>query len=132
MSEAKVGAGDVEIRLNGETYRLVPSVGAIKSISRASGGIRGATEAVLRMDIDRIVSVVDAGLGQRVVKELCGNGQDKTDKLTQLVYESGLTDNSGAIVAKCVTYLTNLVNGGRPLDDQPLDDQLLEVLEGKE
>lgn len=110
MSEARVGAGNIAVQLNGEEYNLVPTLEAAQSISRGSGGLRVAINSVMNMDIDTIVRVVQLGLGPAVVKELGG-----ASKLPQLVWESGFTDTSGELAVKCIEYLTVLSNAGRPV-----------------
>lgn len=108
-TEARVGAGSVPITLGGQELALKPSIAAIKALSRGNGGIRPVISAVMSLDVDVIFNVVRAGLGPAVVKDLGG-----AEKIEELIYAEGLTDNTGAIVEKCTEYLMNLTRGGRP------------------
>jgi len=115
--EAKVGMGNVAINLNGSEHYLVPSLNAMQTLSRFGGGngLRGVVDSVAKMDLDSVVRVVQLGLGPNAVKELGG-----AQKLPSLIYEAGMADSTGGIIAKCIEYLSNLMNGGRPLE--PIDD----------
>lgn len=108
MTKPRVGIGNVAIKLNGSEYELVPTLAAAQGTSRMSGGIRGAIEAVLRLDVDVITRIIQLGLGPKVTKDL---GPD----LPELIWQTGMTDTEGELAAKCVEYLTMLSNGGRPL-----------------
>lgn len=109
MLDTSVGAGNVKIILGGQEYQLRPTLPAIKSLSRAGGGIRGMISSVMALDIEAIFTVVRTGLGPEVVKDLGG-----AEKLELLIYKEGLTDTTGGVVEKCVEYLMNLSRGGRP------------------
>jgi hypothetical protein len=115
-SERVPGAGDVAIMLAGEEYFLRPTAKAALTISRGQGGIRGAIDAVLKMEVDAVTNVVKLGLGLAVVRELT-----RTTPLEELVYESGLTDTSGGLVAKTIEFLHILANGGRPVGGDESD-----------
>lgn len=110
MAEPNVGSGDISITLDGEEYVLRPTANAALVISRQSGGLRGAIDSVLRLDMDVIVRVIQAGLGQQV--------SNKMKDLDVKVFKSGLTDQQGGLVSKCVEFLHILANGGRPLDTE--------------
>lgn len=102
MSKPTLGAGNVEIELDGETVVLRPSLMAAQAISRQSGGISSAVRAVGNYDFDVIVSVVALGLG--------ATGQD-AKSIPEKVWRTGLTD----LVGPVSTYLTIIANGGRPM-----------------
>lgn len=111
--EAQVGAGDVPITLDGKDYALVPTVAAFKNISKAFGGLRAAATAVTTLDVDIITRIVQFGLGPQVVKELGG-----ADKLPDHIFAAGILDTSGGLASKCITFVTNLSNGGRPVPEE--------------
>ncbi len=113
MSEKKpmLGAGDVTITLAGEEFVLKPSLHAMMTISRTTGGIRGAIDGVARMEMDIIVRVVGLGIGQQQARRF------KND-LAEVIYESGLTDATGGVIAKCIEYLHVLANGGKPVNTE--------------
>lgn len=113
-SPTKVGEGQVEIVLDGEAMVLKPTLFAAQQISRQSGGIMGAIESVLKLDLDTITTVIGLGLGY-------GPGRKAPPELAEKVWKSGLTDSSeGAIVERCTLFLRVLANGGRmpmPLEE---------------
>ncbi len=103
-SKASLGAGNVEIELDGETVILKPSLNACQTISRQSGGISAAVAAVGRFDFDTVVSVVTLGLG------VTGS---EAKAVPEKVWRTGLTD----LVGPVTKFLTIVANGGRPVDD---------------
>lgn len=111
---SQLGVGDVVVTLNGTEYVLKPSLNALQVLSRKNGGIRGSIEAVMRMDIDVITTVIEVGLTRQAVKAI-GN-------LPEAVYTAGLTDDTGAIVLKCIDFLSMLSHGGKPART-PSDDE---------
>lgn len=102
MSKAQLGAGNVEIELDGETAVLKPSLRAAQTISRDAGGIMGAAEAVIRLDFDVINRIVALGLGKEP--------KDTEDQ----VWRTGISELS----PKVNRFLTILANGGRPPKDK--------------
>src|ERR1044072_3239262 len=96
-TKPQVGQGNIKITLDGEEYELRPTLNAALTISRLSGGIRGAIDAVLKMDIDVVVKIVQLGLATQVAKQF--------KDLPQTVWESGMTDTQGQLASKCVEYL---------------------------
>ncbi len=102
------GSGNVELVLGDETLIMRPSLSAGLAISRQSGGIRGAIDKVMLMDLDAIVSVVRLGIGPDETK--------RVKNLDRLLYENGLMDSQGEVLGKCLEYLTNLARGGRPAE----------------
>lgn len=102
-----VGAGNVPIVLDGEQLELRPSLGAALAISRGTDGIRGAMNRVLQLDLDAVVMVIGQGLGYE-------NGSKDLKELPEKVWRTGLTDDSGGLVERCVAYLRLLSSGGRP------------------
>jgi hypothetical protein len=105
MSKAKLGAGNVDIDLLGETLTLKPNLKAALAISRQAGGVRSAIEAVGDFNIDVIVSVIGLGLG------LEGN---ELKALPQKVFDTGL----GTLVGPLTKYLVIIANGGHPTTEE--------------
>lgn len=103
MAKASLGAGNVDIELDGDTVVLKPTLNAIQAISRQSEGIMGAVRKVGQFDFDMIVLVI--GLGT--------NTTDRKDQrdLAERVFATGLAD----LVEPVTRYLSILANGGRPL-----------------
>jgi len=99
--KSSIGAGNVEITLDGDTVTLRPTLKAAQSISRQAGGIMGAVEAVSKFDLDAITSIIALGL-DRPVKEVA-----------EAVWRTGCSDLAPAVIK----FLGILANGGRPLDD---------------
>lgn len=121
MTESRIGIGDVIITLpdpeNGalKEYVLRPTLNAALSISRQAGGIRGAIDAVLKMDLDVIVRTIQLGLGVQTARLL--------KDLPERVWQAGLTDDQGQLAAKCVEYLHVLANGGKPIERKEEDTE---------
>lgn len=102
MAKATLGAGNVDITLDGEPAVLRPSLQAAQSISRQNGGISGAVRAVGQFDFDAIVSVVTLGLGVTGAE---------AKEIPNKVWKTGLTE----LVGPVSSFLTILANGGRPI-----------------
>lgn len=102
------GAGDVELIIGGEVLLLRPTLNAGLAISRSAGGIRGAIDKVVAMDLDTIVNVIRLGVGQDEAKRL--------KNLDRMIWENGLYDAQGEVLSKCIEYLSNLARGGKPAD----------------
>lgn len=98
--------GDISITLGDKDYVLRPTLEAALALSRQAGGIRAAITRVLELDLDVIIAVIRAGIGREAGKEL--------RNLDRVIYEHGLLDAQGQLVARCVEFLTNLARGGRP------------------
>ena len=110
-SHAVPGDGNVTIILeNGEELTLRPTWGAARTISRQFGGISGAVERVVRMDMDVTVQVIMCGLGYM------GTRKPPQD-LAERIWKTGFTDTTGAIGESTIKYLHILANGGRPLPE---------------
>ena len=104
-----VGAGNVEIELDGETCILKPSLQACQALSRMRGGISNMARAVGDLDFDAMVTVIGLGLGL--------SGKELKD-LPERVYETGLPNLS----APLIRYLLIVANGGKPLDNGGSDE----------
>lgn len=104
MSKTHIGAGNVEIELDGEIVTLRPTLKAAQNISRAKGGIMAAVEAVGRFDFDVMVTVIALGIG--------AEGKEARE-LPDKVWSTGMAD----LVQPVINFLTILANGGRPVQD---------------
>ena len=104
------GAGDVILVLGDEEITLKPTLAAGLAISRQAGGIRGAIDKVMALDLDTIVSIIRVGVGPKEMKRLNG--------LEEKVYANGLMDSQGELLAKLVEFLGNIARGGRPADEE--------------
>lgn len=100
--KAKLGAGNVEIELDGEAKTLKPTLRAARTISRTFGGFQKAIEAIGAMDLEASIAVVMAGVNAKPAEG---------DEIAEAVFATGLPD----LVEPLILYLTNLANGGRPL-----------------
>lgn len=109
------GAGDVTLLLGDEEITLKPTLAAGLAISRQAGGIRGAIDKVMALDLDVILSIIRVGVGPKEVKRL--------RNLEELVYSNGLMDSQGELLSKVVEYLTNIARGGRPADAEGGDSE---------
>jgi hypothetical protein len=109
--EANIGAGDVVINLDGEDKVLKPSYQAARTISSMQGGISGAIQRVVQLDIETVTQVVTLGLGY-------GQGQKPPKDLAEKIWRTGLTDDSGGLAERCVLFLRVLASGGRMPRDQ--------------
>lgn len=107
MADTTLGAGNVDITLDGEAVTLRPTLRAAQTISKQAGGILAAVQAVGRFDFDTVVSVVALGLNKTTPRDQ----QDIAEK----VYETGLSD----LVEPVTNFLAILANGGRPVMKAP-------------
>ena len=109
--KSSLGAGDVTIILDGEEKVLKPSYGAAKSISVKYGGLSSAIERIMRLDIEATADIIGIGMGYTSTR------RPPLD-LAEKVFKSGLTDDTGALAERCVTFLRVLAGGGRlPVDE---------------
>lgn len=109
-TKARLGAGDVEIELDGETVVLRPTLKACQAISRQAEGVLGAIGRVQRYDLDTYVQVVTLGLGAegKEAREMPGK-----------VFRTGMMQLIGPVTR----YLMIISNGGRPaVDPDGTDD----------
>jgi len=99
--------GEVKVRLGDREYTLTPSLGACMSLSK-NNGIVGAITRCRNLEMETIVEVLAAGLGRR------------SRDLPELVYQAGAIK----VMPACITFLSNLSNGGRPLreEDEKTDE----------
>lgn len=98
-----IGSGNVTIVLDGEEVVLKPSLKAAQTISKTSGGIISAINAIGRFDLETMVTVIALGLGKTGTRDV----QDLAEK----VYSTGITE----LVEPVTQFLTIVANGGRPV-----------------
>lgn len=100
MSDPNIGAGNVEIVLDGETYVLKPTLKAALTLTNVQGGLPALIQRCINLEINAIVEVISQGLGVT------------SKDLPERVWRTGLFTLS----ARCIRFLNILANGGRPLD----------------
>lgn len=100
MSKASLGAGDIQIELDGETVTLRPTLRAAQAISRMSGGFVATVEALTKFDLDMLTAVIALGLGK------------EPKDIAEGVWRTGVSN----LAPKAITFVTIIANGGRPAD----------------
>lgn len=95
---------------------LKPTFSAARSLS-LQGGVMKAMQRVLDGDVETVVAVISLGLGYGTASR-----RAPTD-LAERVWQTGISDDSGGLGERCITYLRVLLNGGRlPADREPAGD----------
>lgn len=89
--------GTTEIVLDGETYILKPTLGAVRAVEAYFGGLRGASQAINALSIDGCAVIVAAGSG------LTGKA---AEAIAEQVWQTGVLDVS----MKLNAYLVALYN----------------------
>jgi hypothetical protein len=107
-NEARLGAGNVEIELDGQIVTLKPSLRAIQILSRQYGGLVTAIDAVGKYDFNAIEQAISVGLNVN---------QKESRELPDKIFRTGLTNLAGPVIS----YLSILSNGGRPHETQDDD-----------
>lgn len=100
-AKARLGAGNVEIELDGEPIVLKPTLKAAQTLSRQADGLLGAVQRVSRFDLDTITQVIALGSGQKVTE------------VADAVWRTGVTE----LAEPVIRYISVLSNGGRPVDE---------------
>jgi hypothetical protein len=101
MSEnrPKLGAGNVEIVLDGEKLILKPSLKAALALSSQPGAIAGVVQAVSDFNLQAMATVVSLASG------------NDAEEAAEAIFATGMVDLAPPIVR----FLTMLANGGRPV-----------------
>lgn len=99
-----LGAGNVDLVLEGETVTLRPTLRAAQVLSKQSGGLMAAVQAVAKFDIEVMVSVIALGLSVTNPRDV--------NALAEKVWATGMTE----LVEPVTNFLTILANGGRPFE----------------
>lgn len=109
MPKAEIGAGDVNIKTGKLDLTLKCSLRAAQTLSR-NNGLQGAVQRCVALEFETIHEVIVQGIGKNA------------KELPALIYDAGLRNLNGP----CITFLTNLANGGKPPKDEedegPLED----------
>lgn len=93
MANAQLGAGDVDIELDGKTVTLRYTLAADQLLGRNFDGALAAAKSVQNFNIDAIVGVIAIGSGMKQAEVL------------QIVWKAG----KGEFVALLLTYLTGFI-----------------------
>lgn len=93
--------GTVEIKLDGETYTLLPTLVAVRAIEAYFGGLRGASQAINALSIDGCAVIIAAGAG------LTGKA---AEVIPEQVWQAGVLEVSVQLNA----YLVALYNPKSP------------------
>lgn len=108
-----VGSGNITITLVNkdgveEEKVLKPSLFAVKRISQRHGGLRQVIDKLEKLDFDAVVDVLEAGLAiPSTVKA--------RDELSEAVYRTGFTSDTGRLAELGVSYVICLMRGGKPM-----------------
>lgn len=106
---SKINAGDIPVVLNGEERVLRPTLKAITQISQRYSGLGKARDNLVVQDFDTVVFVLRQGL----------NLSDADFKgFPEKVYQNGL---DAELIVPLIRYVAVLANGGKPLPDDPVD-----------
>lgn len=106
-----LGQGNVTLRLTNaegedKEFILKPSVHAMRMLSRKYGGLMPLSKRVSDLEFDVVVDVIEAGL------QIPPTPKARSE-LEALVYNTGLSDQTGSLPQLCIRYLTTLIHGGR-------------------
>lgn len=110
MSDTKIGAGNVEITLDGKKVYLVPTYDAFSKINRdIPGGLVAAIDAVAKHDINAMFTVITHGVGFTLAGQV---------GLGEKIFKAGVVN----VAPKVIDYLIILNNGGSPSTEVETDD----------
>lgn len=100
----------VEVEVDGEVFRLVPTLQAAQTLSRHFGGFTGMIGVLRKVDIDDQVAIISAGAGLNVkaASDLWGR-----------LWRSGDYQRTAGPLSD---YLGILINGGKPLEPSKAGD----------
>lgn len=100
--------GTVDITLDGETYTLKPTLGAVRTIEAHFGGLRGASQALNALSIDGCAVIIAGGAG------LTGKA---AEAVAEQVWQEGVLE----VATQLNAYLVALYNprGAQSGKDQP-------------
>lgn len=103
MSEPKIGAGDIEVVIEGQTLLLKPTLECCIKMSRSGvAGPRVLSEQCMALNLDAIAFVIAAGL-------------DKTIEQVQgPIFRTGTIN----VFAACIRFIHVVSNGGRPITEE--------------
>jgi len=107
--QSKITTGEMPVALNGVDLVLKPTLRAMTQISRQYGGLGKARSELVAENFDAIVFILRVGTGM--------SDRDARD-LGDRVYANGIT---AELLVPLIKYVAVLGNGGKPLDDEPVD-----------
>jgi len=109
MTEGKLTAGEVDIELAGAARVLRPTIHACLELSRRWKGFRNLEIALVGLNVDAFIDVVQLGLGI-----------EDRDQAAALVCASPLVVDQPAaansLPSAVARFVEVLLNGGRPLE----------------
>lgn len=107
---SKLMAGEVPVTLDGDDLILKPTLRAMTTINRQYGGLAKARAELVSENFDAVVFILRHGLNL--------SDRDARD-LPDRVYRNGVT---GELLVALIRYVAILGNGGKPLPDEPEDN----------
>lgn len=108
MSQPELGAGDVQIELDGKLVTLRPTWEACQRISKIGGGLNAVAQRISMLDMDTICEVISIGLNLNPVL---------SKKLPKAIFDVGLINLAGP----CIDFVHIIGNGGRPITEDEED-----------
>lgn len=115
---SKLTAGDVVITLAGEQRVLHPTLRCITMISSQYGGLAKVRDALASQDFGAVTTVIRWGLNL---------SDNEARKLPEQVFATGVTAD---LLVPLIRFIGILANGGKPMPDDPLEDDPDESAEG--
>lgn len=100
--------GEVPIIIDGKEYVLRPTLAV--ALEFAKDDLTELVQRCVRLNFSTIQRVIIAGLGR------------SSRDLPALIYKTGLRNVNGP----CITLLTNLANGGKPVADEGMEERELQ------
>ena len=108
----------VTVEVAGELYELKPTLAAVRAVNAGLGGLVPAFRQVQDINVDAFALVIAAGAGLRL----------KTKEYDDFVDRIWRSPDKAAIGAPLSDFLSLLLRGGRPAEDEK-DDVAGEAVE---
>lgn len=106
---AQLGQATVSVTFHdGQVLELKPTIYAMQMISKLFDGLQGATQRIAALDIQCIHEVIILGAGAP------HNQTKNRAAILEKIFLTGLTDDTGGLAERALTYVTLLMRGGRP------------------
>ena len=106
---AQIGAGTVEIELDGKTHQLKPTYEACVALSNRPGGIAQLIAGISQFQMEAYQIVIGEGLN--------ANPGQRERLLGPAIFKAGMIN----LAAPCIRFLRGVANGGRIPDEE--DDE---------